>query len=174
MGNIKTTYIRGNVINLGRQGENDARMVEITTNPDWLELYGSGEFAVVYRRPDGLTYPVPVEVSGGVVCWVPSAADTSVAGDGEAELRYTVGGVVVKSELIKTYVSRALPDGGEQPATEPDYVQRVIAAADMAEQSAENAAGCVTAAASSAKSAEDAAKGVEDKLVELAAMLNEI
>ena len=122
-------------IKLGRRGENQARKVVFDVLGKWREGYGEGVASlIVQRNGDAQPYPVTVTEEDGALVWRVSSVDTAVAGEGAAELRYTVGDTIVKSQIYKTRVRETLEDSGETPP--PDYqswVDEVLQAAADAE-----------------------------------------
>lgn len=122
-------------IKLGRRGENRARKVVFDVLGKWREGYGEGVASlIVQRNGDAHPYPVTLTEEDGALVWLVSSADTAVAGEGAAELRYTVGDTVVKSQIYKTRVRETLEDSGETPP--PGYqswVDEVLQAAADAE-----------------------------------------
>lgn len=122
-------------IKLGRRGENQARKVVFDVLRKWREGYGEGVASlIVQRNGDAQPYPVTLTEEDGALVWLVSSADTAVAGEGAAELRYTVGDTVVKSQIYKTRVRETLEDSGETPP--PGYqswVDEVLQAAADAE-----------------------------------------
>lgn len=122
-------------IKLGRRGENQARKVVFDVLGKWREGYGDGVASlIVQRNGDAQPYPVTVTEDDGTLVWLVSSVDTAVAGEGAAELRYTVGDTIVKSQIYKTRVRETLEDSGETPP--PDYqswVDEVLQAAADAE-----------------------------------------
>lgn len=119
-------------INLGRQGENQARKVVFDVLRAWREEFGSTGAAslIVQRSEDTAPYPVTMGEENGVLTWTVSAADTAYAGEGKAELRYTVGSTVVKSCIYKTVVRATLGDGtSKPPEAYKSWVDEVLTAA---------------------------------------------
>ncbi len=121
---------------LGHQGENEAqRIVWRGLADSWARLYGEGVFALtVLREGDGAPYPASVMSENGDVIWTLSNADTAKAGEGMAELTYTVGGVIAKSRTWHTVVEPSLSANGttEPPAAYQSWVDEVLqAAADV-------------------------------------------
>lgn len=119
-------------INLGRQGENQARKVVFDVLRAWREEFGSTGAAslIVQRSEDTAPYPVTMGEENGVLTWTVSAADTAYAGEGKAELRYTVGSTVVKSCIYKTVVRATLGDStSEPPEAYQSWVDEVLTAA---------------------------------------------
>ena len=106
----------GEVVNLGRVGENQARRV-IFDITDWITEYPSATIALL-NQPPGATdaYPVPsITVDGNSVYWIIESADVPKYGCGRCELIATQDEVIVKSEIFGTVTQRALDDTGEAP-----------------------------------------------------------
>lgn len=122
-------------IKLGRRGENQARKVVFDVLRKWREGYGEGVASlIVQRNGDAQPYPVTLTEEDGVLVWLVSSVDTAVAGEGAAELRYTVGNTVVKSQIYKTRVRETLEDSGETPPPAyQSWVDEVLQAAADAE-----------------------------------------
>lgn len=122
-------------IKLGRRGENQARKVVFDVLGKWREGYGEGVASlIVQRNGDAQPYPVTLTEEDGALVWLVSSADTAVAGEGAAELRYTVGDVIVKSQIYKTRVRETLEDSGEAPPPAyQSWVDEVLQAAADAE-----------------------------------------
>lgn len=122
-------------IKLGRRGENQARKVVFDVLEKWREGYGEGVASlIVQRNGDAQPYPVTVTEDNGALVWLVSSVDTAVAGEGAAELRYTVGDTIVKSQIYKTRVRETLEDSGETPPPAyQSWVDEVLQAAADAE-----------------------------------------
>ena len=122
-------------IKLGRRGENQARKVVFDVLEKWREGYGEGVASlIVQRNGDAQPYPVAVTEEDGALVWRVSSVDTAVAGEGAAELRYTVGDTIVKSQIYKTRVRETLEDSGETPPPAyQSWVDEVLQAAADAE-----------------------------------------
>lgn len=122
-------------IKLGRRGENQARKVVFNVLEKWREGYGEGVASlIVQRNGDAQPYPVTVTEDDGVLVWLVSSVDTAVAGEGAAELRYTVGDTIVKSQIYKTRVRETLENSGETPPPAyQSWVDEVLQAAADAE-----------------------------------------
>lgn len=118
-------------IKLGRRGENQARKVVFDVLRKWREGYGEGVASlIVQRNGDAQPYPVTLTEEDGVLVWLVSSTDTAVAGEGAAELRYTVGDTIVKSQIYKTRVRDTLEDSGETPPPAyQSWVDEVLTAA---------------------------------------------
>lgn len=122
---------------LGRQGENKAqRIVWRGLADSWARLYGEGVFALtVLREGDSAPYPASLKSENGDVIWTLSNADTAKAGEGMAELTYTVGGAIAKSRTWRTVVEPSLSANGttEPPPAYQSWVDEVLQAAADAE-----------------------------------------
>ena len=119
-------------INLGRQGENKARRVTFDIAGKWRETYGTGgSFSlIVQREGDASPYPVALSEENGLLVWTVESADTAKSGEGRAELRYTLGDLIAKSQTYKTRV-RAAMDGStaDPPEAYQSWVDEVLTAA---------------------------------------------
>ena len=122
---------------LGHQGENEAqRIVWRGLADSWARLYGEGVFALtVLREGDSAPYPASLKSENGDVIWTLSNADTAKAGEGMAELTYTVGGAIAKSRTWRTVVEPSLSANGttEPPAAYQSWVDEILQAAADAE-----------------------------------------
>lgn len=118
---------------LGRQGENKAqRIVWPGIADSWARLYGEGVFALtVLREGDSAPYPASLKSENGDVIWTLSNADTARAGEGMAELTYTVGGAIAKSRTWRTVVEPSLSANGTTgpPEAYQSWVDEVLSAA---------------------------------------------
>lgn len=119
-------------INLGRQGENKARRVTFDIAGKWRETYGTGgSFSLIVQRDgDASPYPVALSEENGLLVWLVESADTAKSGEGRAELRYTLGDLIAKSQTYKTRV-RAAMDGStaDPPEAYQSWVDEVLTAA---------------------------------------------
>ncbi len=123
-------------INLGRQGENKARRVSFDIADKWRETYGAGGAfgLIVQREGDAAPYPVTLSEEGGVLFWTVSNTDTYAPGEGRAELRYTMGDVIAKSQIYKTRVRTAMGESSETPPPAyQSWVDEVLKAGASAE-----------------------------------------
>lgn len=126
---MKYDVTKGGYILLGRCGENLARTVEIDVS-EYLKEYPGAVVTLLHRRHgESGIYPVAVELRGGCLVWQPTSADTAIVGDGEAEVRVTVDGVLAKSKILSTMVDKSLT-GQETDAPEPgmDWVDKITTA----------------------------------------------
>lgn len=126
---MKYDVTKGGYILLGRCGENLARTVEIDVS-EYLNEYPGAVVTLLHRRHgERGIYPVAAELRDGCLVWQPTSADTAIVGDGEAEVRVTVNGVLAKSKILSTIVDKSLT-GQETDAPEPgmDWVDKITTA----------------------------------------------
>lgn len=119
-------------INLGRQGENKARRVTFDIAEKWRETYGAGgSFSlIVQREGDASPYPVALSEEDGLLVWLVESADTAKSGEGRAELRYTLGDVIAKSQTYRTRVRAAMDESTvDPPEAYQSWVDEVLTAA---------------------------------------------
>lgn len=111
-------------IPLGRQGENEALTVRWPNEP-WAQSADS--IVLLHKRnTDKEAYPVAATVSGGVITWTVSSADTAIAGDGECELQFYSGDIVAKSRKWKTKVFPSIGEPGETPEAYQGWVDQLL------------------------------------------------
>ena len=97
---------------LGKQGENCAREITFREPGVWTKELGAGIAQLLVNPPGhGKVYPVILEERRGTAVWRVTAADTARPGYGRCELRWSVGGTVVKSRVYTTYVAEGLSGG---------------------------------------------------------------
>lgn len=127
---------------IGKSGENEYRSFCFDISK-WLEKYPEGIVTAIFKRPDGVTYPVAVSVDGEVVTWTVTATELAASGKGELELSIHFGEVIGKSASIITVSEISL-----EPTVTPtdpdrnwfeDIVNRTYQAAAIANEAAENA-----------------------------------
>ena len=123
---MKYDVTKGGYILLGRCGENLARTVEIDVSEYLVEYPGAVVTLLHRRHGESGIYPVAAELRDGCIVWQPTSADTAIVGDGEAEVRVTVDGVLAKSKILSTMVDKSLT-GQETDAPEPgmDWVGKI-------------------------------------------------
>lgn len=126
---MKYDVTKGGYILLGRCGENLARTVEIDVS-EYLKEYPGAVVTLLHRRHgESGIYPVAVELRDGCLVWQPTSADTAIVGDGEAEVRVTVDGVLAKSKILSTMVDKSLTgQETDVPEASKGWVDAVITA----------------------------------------------
>ena len=125
--------ISGRTLALGREGENLARQVVFDIS-EWRASYGDGTVSLIAQRHgDAEPYPCNIIVDGDTVTWPITSADTACPDYGHCELRYSVGDVLVKSEMWRTFVADALgTPQPEPPEPQKAWVDKVLAAGQAA------------------------------------------
>lgn len=131
-----------NPIELGRIGENEARIVRF--NLSEFSAYPNARFVLVNMRTmDKAAYPVSaIQHEGNYLYWTVKSSDLTHAGWGKCEIIAYEGDVIIKSVIYETLVLKAL-DGSETPP-EPweSWVEKVSGDADRAEAAAEVLTNC--------------------------------
>ena len=138
---------KGICLKLGKQGEHNVTFFQFDYT-EWKEKYGDGTLSL-RLTPHGAStaYPVILEYDGTIATYTVTKTDTSVAGDGKAELVYIVGEEekIKKSVTYETYVEPS-ETTGEAPEPYDDWLAHlevlageVVQAKDDAEQAAESA-----------------------------------
>lgn len=126
---MKYDVTKGGYILLGRCGENLARTVEIDVSEYLVEYPGAVVTLLHRRHGESGIYPVAVELRDGCLVWQPTSADTAIVGDGEAEVRVTVDGVLAKSKILSTMVDKSLTgQETDVPEASKGWVDAVISA----------------------------------------------
>lgn len=142
-------------INIGVVGENDAR-VFVWDISEWLDTYGEGTVQLIHKRDeDQLPYPCTIDRLENLAKWTVKAGDLGHGGYGECQLTYTVGDTIVaKSQIYKTFSTKSI-DGGtvDPPSAAETWVDKILAAAERAEDSAKSAEESAESAAESAQTA---------------------
>jgi len=143
-------------IALGAVGEHMFRVVSIDAS-EWAAEYEGCSFALVYRRPDKMTYPVAIVVTDdNVVRWRITAADVAVAGVGALELRLLLDGEIIgKTTTVLCDVAQSITDDNDPP---PDPAPEWL---DTVAQSASTAVMAASDAEQSAQEAREAAASVK-------------
>lgn len=130
----------GKKVHLGRIGENEARAVQFDISQTQAEFPGAS-FSVLNMRPqDPDAYPVNgqyIRIEGSNLYWTLQSGDLTEDGLGECELKATVDGVIVKSEIWTTEICPALDGNGTPPEPWESWQQQVEDDADRAEAAAE-------------------------------------
>lgn len=115
---------------IGRQGENHFRNLEFDVSSLLGDEYPGETLTAIYKRPDGVAYPVVTSYADGVLTWSPSSTETEIVGVGQLEIRVTHEDVVGKSVRVLTIVEEALADGIAEPPEPPaqEWLNQVLTA----------------------------------------------
>lgn len=125
---IRTDVIRGGLINIGYQSENETRRVWFSLE-DFKKL-GDGVMSLtVQRNGDTDGYPVIVEekeLDGKpYAVWTVADGDVAKRGYGSVQLTYTIGDRIAKSQKWNICINDSLGATEEPPEPFETYVERV-------------------------------------------------
>ena len=122
-------------IDLGYQGENKARTIEIDMTA-WLEDFPGSAVGIMVKRPNEDTfYPAGIVRDGNIISWNITRADVSIPGEGEAQVILTnAEDVELRCRVVATRICTSM-SGTEVDAPPPEntFVSQVINAAAQAE-----------------------------------------
>jgi len=137
-------------LSVGYVGETGARPVAFDFSA-WAEEYGSGVLQLLLQRPgDAEPYPVLLDIDGTTATWTPDATATEKPGQGQAQLVYTVSGVIVKNAIFRVLIAPSLGAAGDPPEPYEDWLERLTEIAAETQQNALDAAESAEAAGTSA------------------------
>lgn len=125
-------------LDLGYQGENKVRTIDIDMTA-WLEEYPGSKVALMVKRPDEDVYYPAGKMEGNVLLWVIDRADRQYAGRGEAQVILKgEDDIELRTRVVKTKISPSL-SGTEVEAPPPyaTWVGDVLDAAAQAEAAVE-------------------------------------
>lgn len=126
---------------LGMVGEKYFRAINIDAS-EWAADWDGCSFALIYRRPDGVVYPVAIEIHDNSIQWRITAADVGVAGVGALELRLLMGDTTIgKTTTVLCDVKQSITDeDSPPPEPAPEWLAAVSQQASVALQAAADAA----------------------------------
>ena len=127
-------------IDLGRQGENLARTIEIDVSA-YLEKWPEADISLlVKRKNDPNPYIADTHIENGILYWPITAAETELAGDGKIELRVICGNVIAKSATGNIRVVASMTGlEGDVPEPAQSWVNQVLDASREAAKAADQA-----------------------------------
>lgn len=127
-------------IDLGRQGENLARTIEIDVSA-YLEKWPEADISLlVKRKSDPSPYIADTHIEDGILYWPITAAETELAGDGKIELRVICGNVIAKSATGNIRVVASMTGlEGDVPEPAQSWVNQVLDASREAAKAADQA-----------------------------------
>ncbi len=126
---------------LGKQGENKSTKFLFDVS-GWLEDYPGCTITLVHRRPhESSSYPcVLTTEEDGRRSWVINSADLAKDGDGQAELKCTLGDVIEKDKRTwKTKIGKSLSGDGDAPEQWESLMDDIEALVGDAQDAAEDA-----------------------------------
>ena len=113
--NINLAACQLQYLSIGYVGETGARPVTFDFSA-WATEYGAGVLQLLLQRPgDAEPYPVMLDIDGTTATWTPDATDTEKTGQGQAQLVYTVGGVIVKNAIFRELIAPSRGAAGYPP-----------------------------------------------------------
>ena len=128
-------------IDLGRQGENLARTIEIDVNSILEKWPDASITLLVKRKGDTEPYPAETSVVSGILRWPVTKVDTANAGEGKIEIHAVSGEIIAKSVIATIRVSACLAgtETGEVPEAAQGWVDNLIQKADDMKSALEEA-----------------------------------
>ena len=125
-------------LDLGYQGENKVRTIEIDVSA-WLEDYPGSKVALMVKRPDEEDYYPAGKQEGNILTWVIDRADRAIAGQGEAQVILKgEDDIELRTRVVKTKISESLSGTEvEAPPPQATWVGEVLDAAAQAEAAVE-------------------------------------
>lgn len=112
------------LIELGLAGENKFRTINIDIS-GWVDE--DATYKIIYSRPDGITYSVPVSRSGETLSWTPEAYDVEIVGYGKLEVRAYIDDIIGKSAVFKVKIEESIQTDETQAGTvRPDWIDDII------------------------------------------------
>lgn len=120
-------YVSGSTIDIGRQGENEARDIYFDLT-SLIETYGDGTATLVHMRPsDQAPYVCGTTVVNNYLVWRVVNTDTAYPGSGKCELRWVVGDTLAKSIIYTTTIAPSITGAGEVPSPYQSWYDAIIA-----------------------------------------------
>lgn len=111
------------VIHIGRAEENLATSVRIDAGKVFAE-YPAAVPTMKVINPAGTVYGREVSRDGDLVIWDVTESDLAAEGQGEMQLTFTEGSVIVKSADARTEVCRSIVGGTTPPDPVQDWIDR--------------------------------------------------
>lgn len=147
---------------IGKSGENEYRSFCFDISK-WLEKYPEGIVTAIFKRPDGVTYPVAVSVDGEVVTWTVTATELAASGKGELELSIHFGEVIGKSASIITVSEISLEPTVTPTDPERNWFEDIVNRTYQAAATANEAAQKANTAAENVSDGKDGTDGKDGK-----------
>ena len=152
---IQRITTRGEPIELGYRGENNATQIEFDIPDDWQE--GVVQLFVLRMNDTEAYVPGGFYVENGFAYWLVSSADTAVVGRGLAQYCSIKDGQIIKS---RTFTTNVKASAGVLDIDVPEPQKSVLEAA------LESASEFAARAQTSADSAQEMAQAVSEEVAE--------
>lgn len=137
-------------VKLGRQGESKTQQVQIDVSGWTQDNMPGATFMVAATRPgESEAYLPTVSVSGNILTWTITGADTAKDGWGRAEVRAEKAGMIRKSPVFRTFIAPSLEGNSAVPVEKPSWVQEIVESVGKAQRAAETAQQAAASAADS-------------------------
>lgn len=141
---LKADEFGQSVLNLGRQGEDNAVQVLVDIG-EYLKQDAGAQAALSVETPGGSVYPVVAAMSGTALVWNVGESDVAEAGNGQVQLTITgTDGEVLKFATAKTRIEKSVTGSGEMPDRVQNWIDNaqlklgeVISAGKVAKEAAE-------------------------------------
>ena len=139
-----TTTGKNGVLNLGVQGENNARRVVFDTS-NFSSSYGDGTAQVLYK-PQGLNaYKVDITEDNGTAYWILKNTDTANDGYGELEFQWVndKGALLAKPVRYRTFIKKSVEydESGRPPEHYVSWIETLEKLAEKIEKGSAGGSG---------------------------------
>ena len=139
-----TTTGKNGVLNLGVQGENNARRVVFDTS-NFSSSYGDGTAQVLYK-PQGLNaYKVDITEDNGAAYWILKNTDTANDGYGELEFQWVndKGALLAKPVRYRTFIKKSVEydESGRPPEHYVSWIETLEKLAEKIEKGSAGGSG---------------------------------
>lgn len=163
------------IINLGKQGENNATKVLFDLSP-FIQDYGPGVAQLAVTLPNYSTaYAAAIEQDGDIASWLVGSEWLQTAGTAQCQLSWFVNDQLAKSQIYYTRITASIGEGVDAPEPYDGYLQQVQAAgaqamkgAALATEEANRAKTEAEAEVERAKTEADRAKSEADRAGDIA------
>jgi len=139
---VKMRVTNPTAISIGRVTENLVKLVEIDIS-EWRTAFPYLEnYSVIVKNPDGASYPAVTETDGDKLLWTITASDTGKAGKGFFQISAQGENGEKKLSAPQSFtINAVLPafTQEEPPEALKGYVDKILSAADRAENAAKTA-----------------------------------
>lgn len=142
---MKKEIVGNDKIIIGRRTDDNVREFAIDIS-ELVECMDDGYtiamYAVLPTQSDDLAYPISSDyfrIEGNTLYWIPTDADTSVAGTGKLQICLYNDNQLVNSLIYKTVIGKTLAQGAEPPEVYEPFLLEVEKLRDEAVEAKESA-----------------------------------